>query len=94
MFHFNKFQENKIIPFVFTVSGILLLFTIVFTSCTPEIKDTRVNRKWVDSLAKKQKVVIGLEMDSLCELRREKFIKNAIDSILGERLEEMRKFEE
>lgn len=72
--------------------GIIFLFS--FTSCAPEIEDTSIDRKWVDSLEKEQKILLGLEMDSLCELRRDKFIKNAVDSIMGERLEEMRKFDE
>ncbi len=91
---FNILKYHKIAQVTLTFISISILYSITFISCAPEIKDTSIDRKWVDSLEKEKKQLIGIEMDSLCELRREKFIKNAVDSILGERLEEMRKFDQ
>ena len=81
-------------PILVTLIGFIIFCPFFFTSCTPEFEDTSIDRKWLDSLEKKGKVALSIEIDSLCELRKEKFIKNAVDSIIGERLEEMRKFNE
>ena len=90
---FKKYRIALSTVSIFAI-GISVLYSTTFTSCAPEIEDNSIDRKWVDSLEKEQKKLLGIEMDSLCELRREKFIKNAVDSIMGERLEEMRKFGE
>ncbi len=87
-------QKHRKLARIISILVISIIYLTIPTSCVTEVEDTSVDRKWVDSLEKQQKVIIGLEMDSLCELRREKYIKNAVDSIMGERLEEMRKFDE
>ena len=87
-------NQNILGLLTISVIGILFFLTTLFIGCAPEIEDTSIHRKWLDSLERIGKDSIRIEMDSLCEIRREKFIKNAVDSIMGERLEEMRQFDQ
>lgn len=90
----NNLTKYKIDWFPISIAVIVMMTISItkFTSCAPEFVDTSIDRKWLDSLEKREKTFLAREIDSLCELRKEKFIKNAVDSIMGERLEEMRKF--
>ena len=91
MNNLTKYQINWF-PISIAVIVIMAISITNFTSCAPEFIDTSIDRKWLDSLEKREKTFLSIELDSLCELKKEKFIKNAVDSIMGERLEEMRKF--
>jgi len=61
-------------------------------SCVEETERlTRAERKIVDSLVLKQTKILRANGDSLCQLNFEASVSQVVDSILTERLEEIKK---
>ncbi len=91
MFANSITQNSKLTgPFLF-----FLFWTICFLlpmSCVEESERlTRAERKIVDSLVLKKTKILRTEGDSLCELNFEASVTQVVDSILTERLEEIKK---
>lgn len=74
---------------------ILIVFMFIFFfSCGKD--DSRIvfshsERKLIDSLATKQKKIIGSEIDSLCTLHFDDRVQALVDSIMEKRLEEQKR---
>ncbi len=76
----------KIIPFI------LLCFLCTIFSCEKEYpKLTRAHNSLLDSLTKEGKTGLRLEMDSLCDLRFAKELNQLTDSIVEDRMNEIRR---
>lgn len=79
-------QHFKIIFFLF------FCISISFCSCgEEELKLTRAHRKIVDSLVLKKRSAIRAELDSLCDLRFATEIDLKTDSIVKERVAEIKR---
>ncbi len=69
-----------------------LLFMSLTTSCVeepPYLNSTQL--KLVDTLAKNQIIPLQIELDNLCDLRFDKEVEKAKDSIIIVRMEEINK---
>ncbi len=77
---------------------ILIVFIFVFLfSCGKDesrIVFSHAEKKLIDSLATKQKKVIGPEIDSLCTLHFDNRVQALVDSIMEKRLEEQKRLME
>ena len=61
-------------------------------SCVEESERlTKAERKIVDSLVVKETKILRIEGDSICDLNFENSVNQVVDSILTERLEEIKK---
>ena len=79
---------NRIVQFTL----IVLMLSFLFPACIKEeIRLNRYHRKLIDSLTALQTTVILEEMDSLCDLQMEVEVQAATDSIVQERLNEIRR---
>jgi len=68
------------------------VFFLLPMSCVEETERlTRAERKIVDSLVLKQTKVLRENSDSLCQLNFEASVTQVVDSILTERLKEIKK---
>ena len=77
---------------IVSLTLLLLIIAFCFPSCIKEeIRLNRHHRKLVDSLTALQTTVILEEMDSLCDLQMEAEVQAATDSIVQERLTEIRR---
>jgi len=75
-----------------TSTLLLLGIFMAFSSCKEEEpRLTRAHRKVVDSLVQKEKVRIRPIIDSLCDIRYEKELKVKADSIVEERMAEIKR---
>lgn len=70
----------------------LLCFIGTLCSCgDDEIKLTRSHRKVIDSLVQERRTAIKEELDSLCDLKYTEELEFKTDSIVKERMAEIRK---
>ncbi len=77
--------KNISILFILCIIGSLY-------SCVEDVpKLSRAHRKIVDSLVQEQKVAIRTDLDSLCDLRFAEEIDVKIDSIVAQRIAEIRR---
>jgi len=83
----SKLKTGSWAFFLFWVTCFLLPM-----SCVEETERlTRAERKIVDSLVLKETKVLRANSDSLCQLNFEASVTQIVDSILAERLEEIKK---
>jgi len=71
---------------------IFLLLLVLPLACTVDSSDvplTRDERTMIDSIYRVRSATVKKEVDSLCDLRFERFVDHAVDSIMEERLQEI-----
>lgn len=71
---------------------ILIVLVVSFIQC--EREDYTLDKKkqlYIDTFSTRLIKGIGVEMDSLCDLNHESYVKDAVDSILNARKKEIEK---
>ena len=72
---------------LFVVSCLLL--TAACTIETPVMPLTKEERQLIDSIYIEESKLLKVEMDSLCDLKFDRFVNHAVDSIIEDRLQEI-----
>ncbi len=74
---------------LFSVVAFCLLLPAACTIEPPEMPLTKEERKLIDSIYVAESKLVKIEMDSLCDLKFDRFVNRAVDSIIEDRLQEI-----